>query len=108
MAFVDAHGIPRPLVNQPIGPDTVDALWPAQRLMVAVDSRQAHLTRRRPAARARREAYPRSMSPIPGEPLDPKAPELTTSDGRKETYACSRLRAAASTSNTTSSATSSK
>jgi hypothetical protein len=23
------------------------------------------------------------MSPIPGEPLDPKAPEPTTSDGRK-------------------------
>ena len=23
------------------------------------------------------------MSPIPGEPLKPKAPELTTSDGRK-------------------------
>ena len=23
------------------------------------------------------------MTPIPGEPLDPKAPELTTSDGRK-------------------------
>lgn len=23
------------------------------------------------------------MSPIPGEPLDPKARELTTSDGRK-------------------------
>ena len=23
------------------------------------------------------------MSPIPGEPLEPKAPELTTSDGRK-------------------------
>jgi hypothetical protein len=23
------------------------------------------------------------MSPIPGEPLDPKLPELTTSDGRK-------------------------
>jgi hypothetical protein len=23
------------------------------------------------------------MSPIPGEPLDPKANELTTSDGRK-------------------------
>ena len=23
------------------------------------------------------------MSPIPGEPLDPRAPELTTSDGRK-------------------------
>jgi hypothetical protein len=25
------------------------------------------------------------MSPIPGEPLDPKAPELTTKDGRKVT-----------------------
>ena len=23
------------------------------------------------------------MSPIPGEPLDPKSPELTKSDGRK-------------------------
>jgi hypothetical protein len=23
------------------------------------------------------------VSPIPGEPLDPKPPELTTSDGRK-------------------------
>jgi hypothetical protein len=23
------------------------------------------------------------MSPIPGEPLEPKPPELTTSDGRK-------------------------
>jgi hypothetical protein len=23
------------------------------------------------------------MSPIPGEPLDPRPPELTTSDGRK-------------------------
>lgn len=23
------------------------------------------------------------MSPIPGEPLEPKAPELTTKDGRK-------------------------
>ena len=23
------------------------------------------------------------MTPIPGEPLDPQAPELTTSDGRK-------------------------
>ncbi len=23
------------------------------------------------------------MSPIPGKPLEPKAPELTTSDGRK-------------------------
>ena len=25
------------------------------------------------------------MSPIPGEPLKPKSPELTTSDGRKFT-----------------------
>ena len=26
--------------------------------------------------------YAGHMSPIPGEPLEPKAPELTTSDGR--------------------------
>jgi hypothetical protein len=29
------------------------------------------------------QEYPQSMSPIPGEPLDPKPGELTTSDGRK-------------------------
>lgn len=27
--------------------------------------------------------HSRGMSPIPGEPLDPHPPELTTSDGRK-------------------------
>ena len=27
--------------------------------------------------------YAGAMSPIPGEPLEPKPPELTTSDGRK-------------------------
>jgi hypothetical protein len=40
--------------------------------------------KRKPAVR---QSMPRSslspMSPIPGEPLDPKPKELTTSDGRK-------------------------
>jgi hypothetical protein len=46
LAFLDDHQIPRPLVNEPIGPYTVDALWPHQRLVVELDSRQAHQTTR--------------------------------------------------------------
>jgi hypothetical protein len=47
LALLDAHGLPRPdKVNEPIGPYTVDALWPAQRLVVELDSRQAHQTTR--------------------------------------------------------------
>jgi very-short-patch-repair endonuclease len=44
LAFLDAHHIERPKVNEPIGPYTVDALWPAERLVVELDSRQAHET----------------------------------------------------------------
>jgi predicted transcriptional regulator of viral defense system len=46
LAFVDQHQIPRPLVNEPIGPYTVDAVWPGHRLAVELDSRQAHQTTR--------------------------------------------------------------
>jgi very-short-patch-repair endonuclease len=46
LAFLDAHALPRPLTNEPIGPYTVDAVWPAQRLVVELDSRQAHETAR--------------------------------------------------------------
>jgi hypothetical protein len=46
LAFLDQNEVPRPLVNEPIGPYTVDALWPAQRLVVELDSRQAHHTTR--------------------------------------------------------------
>jgi very-short-patch-repair endonuclease len=44
LAFLDAHHIERPKVNEPIGPYTVDALWPEQRLIAELDSRQAHHT----------------------------------------------------------------
>jgi very-short-patch-repair endonuclease len=44
LAFLDAHRLERPLVNEEIGPYTVDALWPAERVIVELDSRQAHET----------------------------------------------------------------
>jgi hypothetical protein len=44
LAFLDRQEIPRPLVNEPIGPYTVDGLWPDQRLVVELDSRRAHET----------------------------------------------------------------
>jgi hypothetical protein len=46
LAFLDAHGIPRPLVNERIGPFTVDGLYAPERLVVELDSRQAHETPR--------------------------------------------------------------
>jgi very-short-patch-repair endonuclease len=46
LAFVDRYRIPRPLVNEEIGPYVVDALWPAERLVVELDGRQAHQTTR--------------------------------------------------------------
>jgi very-short-patch-repair endonuclease len=44
LAFLDAHHIERPRVNEPVGPYTVDALWPHQRLVAELDGRQAHQT----------------------------------------------------------------
>jgi very-short-patch-repair endonuclease/predicted transcriptional regulator of viral defense system len=44
IAFLDTHALPRPRVNEPIGPYTVDALWPQSRLIVELDSRSAHHT----------------------------------------------------------------
>jgi very-short-patch-repair endonuclease len=44
LAFLDKHKLPRPLVNEPIGPYTVDGLYREQRLVVELDSRGAHET----------------------------------------------------------------
>jgi hypothetical protein len=44
LAFLDAHRIPRPLINEQLGPYEVDAIWPEHRVAVELDSRQAHLT----------------------------------------------------------------
>jgi very-short-patch-repair endonuclease len=46
LAFLDARELPRPLVNEPIGPYTVDTLWPESRLVVELDGRGAHETTR--------------------------------------------------------------
>jgi hypothetical protein len=46
LAFLDEHGIPRPLVNQTIGPYTVDGLYRDQRLVIELDGRGAHQTTR--------------------------------------------------------------
>jgi hypothetical protein len=44
LAFLDAYAIPRPLVNEAIGPYIVDGLYPDQRLVIELDSRAAHET----------------------------------------------------------------
>jgi very-short-patch-repair endonuclease len=37
LRFLDAHGLPRPLANHPIGPYTVDFLYPEQQLVIELD-----------------------------------------------------------------------
>ena len=37
LRFLDAHGIPRPLTNHPIGPYTVDGYYPEAKLVVELD-----------------------------------------------------------------------
>lgn len=48
--LVRRAGLPQPLVNQPLGPYTIDFLWPEQRIAVETDGRAAH---ERAAARER-------------------------------------------------------
>jgi very-short-patch-repair endonuclease len=45
LELVDAHGLPRPKMNHPLGPYEPDALWPEQRLVVELDSYGIHTTR---------------------------------------------------------------
>jgi very-short-patch-repair endonuclease len=45
LAFVEQHGLPRPKMNEPLGPYFPDALWPAQRVIVELDSYDIHTTR---------------------------------------------------------------
>jgi hypothetical protein len=46
LALVARAGLPRPLTNARVGRWEVDALWPAQRLIVELDGFAAHATRR--------------------------------------------------------------
>jgi hypothetical protein len=57
LAFVDKHAIPRPLVNERIGPYIVDGLYADQRLVVELDSRAAHETTRAFEEDRRRDRY---------------------------------------------------
>jgi very-short-patch-repair endonuclease len=43
--FTERHGLPRPKMNQPLGPYEPDAHWPDQRLVVELDSYGIHATR---------------------------------------------------------------
>jgi very-short-patch-repair endonuclease len=43
--FADEHGLPRPRVNERLGPYEPDAFWPEQRLVVELDSYGIHTTR---------------------------------------------------------------
>jgi AbiEi antitoxin C-terminal domain len=46
LALLDAHAIPRPSTNTPLGPYEPDAVWTHERLVVELDSYPIHTTRR--------------------------------------------------------------
>ncbi len=51
------HGLPLPLVNERLGPYTVDFVWPEQRLAVEVDGWQGHRGRQAFEDDRERDAY---------------------------------------------------
>jgi very-short-patch-repair endonuclease len=51
------HALPLPLVNQPVGPYSVDFLWPAHHLAVETDGWQAHRGRQAFEEDRERDAY---------------------------------------------------
>jgi very-short-patch-repair endonuclease len=55
--WLDKRGIERPACNEPFGPFTLDAVWPAARLVVEIDTYETHGTRHSFEADRRRDAY---------------------------------------------------
>ena len=46
LGLLDSAGLPRPLMNHPVGPYELDCLWPRRRIAVELDGRASHGTRR--------------------------------------------------------------
>ncbi|HEX2102988.1 MAG TPA: hypothetical protein VHF51_05015 [Solirubrobacteraceae bacterium] len=79
LSMLDRHDLPRPLVNHRIGRYEVDAIWPAQRLIVELDGRQAHATisaferdraREPPSPGRRLPGHPHHLPPAPRRRTD--------------------------------------
>jgi very-short-patch-repair endonuclease len=55
--WLEQRGIERPAFNEPLGPFTLDAVWPQARLIVEIDTYATHGTRHSFEADRRRDAY---------------------------------------------------
>ena len=55
--WLDARGFEPPSFNEPFGPFTLDAIWPAARLAVEIDTYETHGTRDSFEADRLRDAY---------------------------------------------------
>jgi very-short-patch-repair endonuclease len=56
-AWLEARRIPAPSFNQPFGPFTLDAIWPAANLVLEIDTYETHGTRHSFEEDRRRDAY---------------------------------------------------
>lgn len=61
LRFCNAHGIPRPLVNVPVGIWTPDFRWDDARVIVETDGARFHMTAARRARDARKDADMRAI-----------------------------------------------
>jgi hypothetical protein len=57
VCWLEDHGIPVPLLNEPFGPYTLDGIWTQAGLVVEVDTYETHGTRHSFEADRRRDAY---------------------------------------------------
>jgi very-short-patch-repair endonuclease len=55
--WLEQRGIERPAFNEPFGPFTLDAVWPAAKLVLEIDTYETHGTRHSFEADRRRDAY---------------------------------------------------
>ena len=55
--WLDTQGFEPPIFNEPFGPFTLDAVWPAAKLVVEIDTYETHGTRHSFEADRQRDAY---------------------------------------------------